>query len=179
MKRRVWLAIFLLVLCCEVPLACWVILAAVDPTRIYSAPPATFQDSDLAGTWEDHYWGGEVDRLIIRPDGTFKQIYCNGDYRYETPWNKWWVERLPDGRVRVHLEGARYYLTWVERGDYLFHDPFGNESIKMINELVLNVRRLPSGEIILYHMFTSSEEGFPIIGFIGWETEMFRRVETP
>lgn len=172
MKRRGWLVIFLLVLCCGVPLACWVTLAVVDPTKIYSNPPATFQDSDLVGTWEAHY-GDRVDRLIIRIDGTFKQIYRDRDYAYETPWNKWWVERLPDGRVRVHLEGARYYLTWVERGDYLFYDPFGDELIEMRGELVLNVRRLPSGEIILYHMFASPEWGFPIIG---WERDMFRRV---
>lgn len=168
MKRNAWLTIALLLL--------MLLLLPVTCQAPYSNPPATFQDSDLVGTWEAHYWEGDVDRLVIKPDGSFKQIYRKGDYVYETPWNKWWVERLPDGRARLHLDGARYYLIWVERGDYLFHDPIGNESIKMIGELVLEIRRLSSGEIILHHMWDSSDRGFAIIG---GEAEMFRRVEGP
>lgn len=168
MKGNACLAIALLLLV--------LLLLPVTCQAPYSNPPATFQDSDLVGIWEAHYWGGGVDRLIIRADGTFKQIYRKSDCEYKTPWNKWWVERLPDGRARVHLEGARYYLIWVERGDYLFHDPFGNESIEMTEELVLNIRRLSSGEIILHHMWDSSDRGFAIIG---GEAEMFRRVKTP
>lgn len=167
MKRNAWLAIALLLpVLLVLPVTC---------QAPYLDPPATFQKSDVVGIWEAHYWGGDVDRLIIKPDGTFKQIYRKGDYTYETPWNKWWVEHLPDGRARVHLEGARYYLIWVEQ-DELFYDPFGNESIEMTEELVLNIRRLSSGEIILHHMWDSSDRGFAIIG---GETEMFRRVKTP
>lgn len=138
----------------------------------YSNPPATFQESDLVGTWEARYGKG-VDRLIIRADGTFKQIYRDRTY-YETPWNKWWVERLPHGGARVHLEGARYYLNFA--ADELFYDPFAKESVEMVGELILNVRGLSSGELILHHMWTHGDGGFALIG---GETEMFRRVEEP
>lgn len=143
----------------------------------YSNPPATFQDSDLVGTWEAHYWIGMVDKLIIKADGAFKQIYRDRaqNYIYETPWNRWWVERFPDGRVRVHFVGARYFLGFTEQ-DEVFYDPFADELVEMPGELILNVRRLSSGELILHHMWTHSDRGF---GLIGGEVEMFRRVKTP
>lgn len=165
----------------------------------YSTPPSTFQESDLVGTWETHY-GRSVDRLILRKDRTFKQIYRDGyrkDDIYETPWSRWWVERFPDGRIRVHLQRARYYVNGIRvaeldgMGDpcpeelpdcgwghrpQSFYDPFADESVEMVGELVLNIRRRSSGELILYHLWTTSEGGFPIIGA---ESQMFRRVETP
>ena len=52
----------------------------------FSNPPATFEESDLVGVWEAEYAG--LDRLTIREDGTFKQVYREGDYVYETPWNE-------------------------------------------------------------------------------------------
>jgi hypothetical protein len=77
----------------------------------YSPPPESLHESDLVGTWETYYWGDSVDTLILRDDGTFKQIFrdpAEDRYRYETPWNEWWLEQLPDGAVRLHLAGARY-----------------------------------------------------------------------
>lgn len=95
-------------------------------------PPATFRKTDLVGTWEGHYggyagYGQGLDRLILRADGTFKQIYEieKQGYVYETPWNEWWMERFPDGRVRVHLEGARYYVAGIERAERDGLDPTG------------------------------------------------------
>ena len=147
-----------------------------------SEPPlATFRETDLVGTWEGHYggyagYGQGLDRLILRADGTFKQIYKieKQGYVYETPWNKWWVERFPDGRVRVHLEGARYYVDGIEIAErdgllpagfggppaHHFYDPFaeGQEKwVEMIRKLILNVRRVSSGELVLAHMSGSSD----------------------
>ncbi len=166
----------------------------------YSNPPPTFQDTDLVGVWEAHYGIG-IDNLTIRADGTFKQVYRDytvEGYVYETSWNKWWVERFSDGRVWVHLQGARYYLDgimmaeldgkdypgpedqpdfWGKTGPppFPFYDPFGKRPLYMVGELVLNVRCDSSGEIILHHMWTSSDRGFAIIG---GDVEVFRRVET-
>jgi len=166
----------------------------------YSNPPTTFQDLDLVGTWKAHYMEWGIDQLVFREDRKFKQIYRDNlmkGYVYETPWNKWWVERLPDGRVRVHLQGARYYLAGIERAErdgwgdpcpkelpdcgwdripYLYYDPFGKESVDMVGKLILNVRVDFSGEILLHHMWTSSGRGFAIIG---GEAEEFRRIKTP
>lgn len=192
MKRGRWSTALLLVL---------VLLTAAACEAAYSKPPAAFQDSDLVGIWETRYMEWGVDRLILRADGTFKQIYHDHivkDYVYETPWNEWWVERLPDGRVWVHLQGARYYNAGIReaeleglhepgppdqpnfRGEMgppprSFYDPFGKEFLEMVGELVLNVRRTSSGELILHHMWASSDRGFAIIG---GESEIFRRVET-
>jgi len=165
----------------------------------YSNPPATLQESDLVGTWETHY-GRSIDRLILREDARFRQTYRDvykKDYVYETPRNEWWMERFTDGRIRVHLQGARYYsagigaaeldgmgdpcpeelpdCVWGHRPRY-FYDPFANESVEMVGELVLNVRSKASGELILHHMWTSNDRGFAIIG---GEEEVFRRIETP
>jgi hypothetical protein len=83
----------------------------------YENPPATLEEADLIGTWETKYGGGAVDQLVLRADGKFKQTYQasgqNG-YTYETDWNDWWLEHLPDGRAHVHLQGARFYPDGIE-----------------------------------------------------------------
>jgi len=167
----------------------------------YSNPVETFEESDLVGTWEVHYSERRFDELILRADGTFKQVYqdntVNG-YVYETPWNKWWMERFPDGRARLHLQGARYYLDGIYQAELegmeppcssdhpdcwggsqppprSFYDPISKELVKMIKELVLNIRS-DSGKIILMHMWSGSDGGYAIIG---GESEEFRRVGAP
>jgi len=181
-KNSLWVSIILL-FCVLMTLAACASIADSEN------PPATLQESDLVGTWEaDYGLRVGVDRLILRADGTFKQIYENQreDHVYETPWNEWSVERFPDGRVRVHLKGARYYLEGIrvtEEGGVIpaalpvvggepwpFYDPFAKESVYMVGELIFNVRRLSSGELILAHMWGSSEWGFG-------DTDVFHRVE--
>jgi hypothetical protein len=46
----------------------------------------------------------------------------------------------------------------------------------MAGELILNVRMDGSGKLVLYHMRTSADGGFPILGK---EQEFFRRVKLP
>ncbi|HUW96177.1 MAG TPA: hypothetical protein VMW58_10355 [Anaerolineae bacterium] len=151
----------------------------------YSNPPSTLQDADFVGTWEARY-GESIDRLTFKADGTFRQLYDDGydeDYVYETPWNKWSLERFPDGRLRICLEGARFYeegIRVAEQGvgleRWVFYDPVSNESVDMRAKVVLNVRIDRSGELLLYHMWSSADEGFAIVGC---ERNMFRHVETP
>jgi hypothetical protein len=209
-SRLVSLALVLLVTgsacLCPCPLALYNPFA--NPICIeapYSPPLPTFQDSDLVGTWETRYAGppgGDLDTLTLREDGTFRQVYENyilRDYVYETQWEEWWVERFPDGRVRVHLEGARYYAsgitiaeldglslpcptsqpgcTWEPRlPPYTFYDPFAREPLYMEGVLVLNVRVDSAGELLLHHMSDGPHGGFAAAGC---EAVHFRRVDTP
>ena len=74
----------------------------------YEDPPADFQESDLLGAWEAHYSspGTGIDRIVFQADGTFQQFYDSQEsYTYVTPWNHWYVERLPEGNtIHIHLE---------------------------------------------------------------------------
>ncbi len=170
------------------------VLAACAEIADSRNPPAAFRESDLVGTWAvDYYRYRGDDQLILRADGTFKQTYGNEkeDYVFETPWNEWGVERFADGRVRVHLRGARYYLGGIREAEQEgvipsplvtggeprhYYDPFARDkgwrdwSVPMIGQLILNVRLLPSGELVLAHMWPSSEYAFG-------DSQVFHRVE--
>ena len=165
----------------------------------YSAPPAALHDEDLVATWQATYGRGSVDSITLRDDGTFRQIYsdpADGGYRYETPWNRWWLEHGPDDLVRLHLEGARYYVDGIETGEREglepelspgfwgspgppstgFYDPFAEEHVFMLGELILSVRLDSSGDLLLHHLWTHHDRGFPLYGC---QSEQFRRVEPP
>jgi hypothetical protein len=167
----------------------------------FSPPHSDFGEQDLVGTWQTQY-GRRIDTLTLRSDGTFKQVYSDptkGDYQYETAWNRWWLEHFADGRVRLHLEGARYYVagtrigeldghTWGE-GDkdstdstheggalpWPFYDPFSLDHLEMVGELILNVRMDSTGELLLHHMSHGADGGFAMSGC---EQDHFRPVVT-
>lgn len=162
-------------------------------------PPSDLEECDLVGTWEARYHS-RVDTLMLKGDGKFKQVYRDPtarDYVYETGWNEWRLERFADGRVRLHLEGARYYIRGISIGErdgytysgpkgvpdssgepeglpWLFYDPFGHDHLEMVRELVLTVRVDSAGELLLHHMSYSSDEGF---GLTGCQERHFRRVD--
>jgi len=204
MKRGLWIGVILLVVISLLCLFCCQVILTLVTAEISKSenPPATFQASDLVGIWEasyghrgDYIYGKGSDRLILRADGTFKQIYENQaeDYVYETPWNEWSVEHFSDGRVHVHLKGARYYLAGIREAEQegvwptssslpvtggepeSFHDPFDPErryrSVHMVGELILNIRVLPSGKLVLAHMWCSPNWGFG-------DADLFHQVET-
>lgn len=159
----------------------------------YSNPPPGLEGTDLAGKWEARYDVG-VDQLILRADGTFKQIYEERIgyvvrvYSYQTPWNHWWVEDTADGGVRLHLEGARYYFRGrsIAQRDGMsfppyampwdFYDPFADEYMEMVRKLTLGIRADSAGELLLHHMFYHTDEGFTMTGC---QKEHFRRIEQP
>ena len=191
---------------CPCPLASYLPFASPMCLEApYSSPPPTFEDSDLIGTWETRYAGwpaGDLDRLSLREDGTFQQTYEDYQlkgYLYETEWEEWWVERFPDGRVRLHLPEARYYAAGMTIAEldglglpcpaslpgctgeptlppHSFYDPFAREYLYMEGELVLNVRVDSAGELLLHHMWWHSDRGFASADCQG---EQFRAVETP
>lgn len=80
-----------------------------QPKKACPILPATFTEDELVGTWRASYHGGDdKDILIIKEDGTFKQIYeYSGVILAETDWQKWWLERRENGYARLHLEGMR------------------------------------------------------------------------
>lgn len=184
MKRRRLQAVLLVML--VVPL-----LAMCDAP--FLSPPVDLQQNDLVGIWNTSYGDRDSDRLVLRSDGTFRQIYRDPKgkgYTYATPWNRWRLEQFPDGRVHLHLEGARYYSAGIEIAEldglefpvpwtvgtpspFLFYDPVARDSVAMPGELVLNVRCTQSGELLLMHMWRSSDRGFAIIG---GDTEIFHRI---
>ena len=153
-----------------------VMIPACVGQKTFSDPPVDFRESDLVGTWEAHYDGSGtgVDRLVLKEDGTFQQVYDSlGLHTFKTSWNKWHVERFPDeGRIYVHLEGARFYDDGRRVADYEgigcpasqpgclmdtpypFLDPVYDYYVEMVGRLVLSVRSSPDapGGLVLKHM---------------------------
>lgn len=151
----------------------------------YQEPPGTFQDEDLVGMWQAHY-GRSVDRLVIKGDGTFQQVYVDhytAGYVFESGWNEWWLQGMGDGRTLVHLQGARYYpdgISIAEEGHFhdpfppRFYDPVTDEAVDVTGKLVLNVRTDSSGELFLYHLWSYPSQGFAMFGC---DRQLFHRLE--
>jgi hypothetical protein len=155
-------------------------------------PPQTISANDLTGTWVAHYGSGITGTIYLKDNGTFKQIYqdighdYHHDYHFETTWNSWELVLLPNV-VRIRLQGARYYLEGEEVAEnngigdpachsdipadcagwlqpWEFYDPYTEDLVQMVNILLLDVRVDESGNLILHHLWTSSDRGFAIIG---------------
>jgi len=81
----------------------------VQPTQIFSCPalPQDFKENDLVGTWVTSYSLNDKDTLVIKEDGTYKQIYSDPDSgnHYESDWLEWWIEKRDSGYIRLHLKG--------------------------------------------------------------------------
>jgi hypothetical protein len=109
-----------------------------------------------------------------------------------------WLEHFSDGRIRLHLSNARYFLAGIdlaeqqginsqpclvdtdlcENGEMKFpigfFDPVSREIIHMQGELALNLRADESGNYYLMHMWRSSEGGYAIFG---GEREIFKLIK--
>lgn len=166
------------------------VLPAAACVAPFLPPPANTQERDIVGIWETDCGKHCAERIVLRSDGTFQQMYSNPtveDFVPETTSNRWWLEHLADGRVRLHLKGGRYYREgiefaklggrelpapaefpdfWGKEGPppFTFYDPIAREHLQMLDELVLNVRSTRSGELLLLHMWTSSDRGFAVFG---------------
>jgi hypothetical protein len=109
-------------------------------------PPSDFTEADLYGTW--HHQGASIksERLIIRGDGKYKQIFeVSSSQPYESPWNSWWIEYRESGGLYLHLEGMRYTGSTDEvinlpqggAGDLMFYDYCEQQIIRMEGEVIL------------------------------------------
>ncbi len=78
--------------------------------------PQTFKESDLVGTWQSRHGSWATDTIILRQDGTYKQVYYSrpNDYYYESTWNEWWLEHRASGGLYLHLDDMRYCLSTDE-----------------------------------------------------------------
>lgn len=146
--------------------------------------PASVKMSDLQGVWVAQYGAGTNDTLTLKPDGTFRQVFekSREKYVYDSGWNQWNLEKLPKGIARLHLQGGRYYLAGISKGENdgkipciendctleglpdMFYDPFADEVVSMVNELLLVVQLDSTNSLILHHVWTSSDRGFVLIG---------------
>lgn len=117
--------------------------------------PESFQENDLIGTWIAEYFGGTAtDTLIIKEDGTYKQIFTTNDGTrgFESAWKKWSLEKRPSGYIRLHMEGM-YKCDNLESicarpsggmdpADWAI-DPCDGEFITMPDQVVLIVTGYP------------------------------------
>jgi hypothetical protein len=116
-------------------------------------PPETFQESDLVGTWVARYGHSATDTLIIKADGTYKQIYTNSitGYHFESDWLKWWIEYTESGIPHLYMQEMRKCDGISEDcrreggggGDSLWFDYCEERLIHMRGEVVLLVVGVP------------------------------------
>ena len=135
-------------------------------TTICSPLPEGFSEEELVGTWRAGV-PAHSDTLIIRADGTYKQIVHvefvdpPGQLDYESDWQPWHLEYSEENIAYLHLDGMRFCgmnagIPCEERvgGGYDF---CRDESIKMLNAgilLVLSTKdaQLPAREVVQYHL---------------------------
>jgi hypothetical protein len=72
-------------------------------------PPQGFTETDLVGTWVKKHLDLRSDTLIIKEDGTYKQIIHLEAYSvdYESDWLPWYIEYTDDDIPYLHMEGLR------------------------------------------------------------------------
>lgn len=175
-----------------------IILATASCTGEGLAPSRDVTEADLEGIWIADYGAGTSDKIELAANGLFQQEFLDvrHDYRFATGWRGWRLERYEDGYLQVHLKGARYFLEGIERAEadgridptdpcltptdcdwglrpFAFYDPFRQELMHMVGELVLIVRTDSGGNLMLHHVWTSGDRGFALIG---GEQEVFRRI---
>jgi hypothetical protein len=149
----------------------------------FADPSQSFAKTDLVGVWETHYAEG-FEKLEIKTDNTFRQIYFsnNAENNLFTE-GTWRIEEFSDGRKRIHLVGAHYFLagwgfslnnglipcgdkcdTSITQPPFFYYDPIAGEQITQVGELILNIRMRPDGKLIMMHMWQSSDQGFALFG---------------
>lgn len=139
--------------------------------------PESFGETDLIGTWQARYFPGSVtDTLILREDGTYRQVFEDDLAGYYcTRLGKWYLEHRASGGLYLHLEGMLYRLEIDEPcdkesgggGNWHYYDPCERQAVRMGGEVILAVTGLgdfrypgivtvPRG-ILLWHMRTEPE----------------------
>ena len=131
--------------------ACLSVVQETPTPEVWHCPPLSkaFQESHLIGTWQTEYSPSYIDTLILKEDGTYKQIFARhtDGYRYESAWNQWWLEYRASGGLYLHLDKMRRCDQWDELcykeggggGDWLYWDYCEDRVIRMPDEVVLMV----------------------------------------
>jgi hypothetical protein len=138
--------------------------ATATQTAPCPAPPATFTQGDLVGEWVAEYFGGTgIDRLSIRDDGLYRQVFTDSTRNIETDWQEWSLQYDLAGYALLHLKG----MHRCDDVESICTDPGGGlpaevwavnqctyEPFRMSDEVILVVTAapaLPNG-IELWHM---------------------------
>ena len=130
--------------------------------------PTVISEKDLIGTWKagvpDH-----SDTLIIKSDGTYKQIvsvvFTDGQtIDYESDWHNWYIELSNKGITYLHLKnyafcGMNADISCNTRngGGYDFCE---DERLIMEGEGILLVLVTPSGNFIHLHYPLGGENSY-------------------
>ena len=158
----------------------FLVSSCLSPWR-FSDPPPTFRDTDLVGIWSADYekpgkgkrWRG-FEVLTLGTDGTFQQVY-EGRGKVDRSHGTWWVEHLPDHRVRLWLEGGCFYPLFLEselpfRSGYSYHTnndgtghPLDIESGRAV--LIVQVRTSDPSEIRVAYPQVGDPDSPVIIAF--------------
>jgi hypothetical protein len=117
----------------------------------WKCPPLseTLTEPALIGTWQSRHGSWATDTIILREDGTYKQVYYSqpNDYYYESTWNEWWLEHRASGGLYLHLDGMRYCLSTDEvcrkegggGGNWTYYDRCEGRSIPMDGQVILTI----------------------------------------
>jgi len=127
--------------------------------------PESFRESDLIGTWIGKYFGN-VDKLVIRADGMYKQIFSSDSLNFESEWQTWSFEYTPNGFGRLHLHGMRR----CDDTDSICNNPGGGLPL---GEVAINPCESEyisyQGEVILF--VTGSTNNVPK-GIVLWQARL-------
>jgi hypothetical protein len=166
----------------------------------FTQPHPDLESSELEGIWITHYSRGTTDTITLNSDGTFRQVFEDSrrDYVFDSGWNSWTLERLQSGEIRLHLQGGRFYLEDIQLAERNgrrdpdnpcldvnckwglqpdpFYDPFANELVEMVDKLVLVVLLDSRDNLILHHVWSTSDRGFLLFDK---DMEYFKRSDNP
>ena len=137
----------------------------------FSYAGAEISEEDIVGKWSAVYDGESYDTILLFPEGTYQQTYVESapsNYKYGSDINNWYLEYLEDEGIYLHLESGRYYLagtSYFENqgwGNPYLYDPFSRKLVHPKDELILVVLYDQSNNLILHHLWTNVDQGFPV-----------------
>ena len=103
MSRKLAIVVLLLMVSCT---------SDADKHAYVCQPPNGFSEATVVGTWLSGYDRTQMDKLIIREDGLYKQIIrleAPSYYDYESEWLPWSIKYAENGVAYVHLVGWNKY----------------------------------------------------------------------
>lgn len=139
-------------------IGCYVPIQRLGSESECLGPPKRFTEADLIGTWKN---SSHTDTLIIREDGTYKQIiYVDHvelpDLAYESDWQSWRLEYSDEGLPYIYLKGLNLCAAYPSlescehsaEKDYFWVDTcshnHNNEKARLEDEGVLMVVGSPA-----------------------------------
>ncbi|MCP4370440.1 MAG: hypothetical protein GY797_20360 [Deltaproteobacteria bacterium] len=161
---RVWF-IFIIT---SIPLGCC--FAGIPLGSYEASPPDVLRETDLVGMWQAQYGTSRIDKITLKADGTYQQIFEAplDEYYFKSDWNKWYVEYSSSGKPKLHLEKMGYCVYFLDecestrRGEpKLYYDFSENKSVKLTGKVILQItidETNPRG-IRLWHLQIDEDVG--------------------